>query len=122
MDETAPPDRNNLATKSLNQRNDSKEMFETINKNLLELTNHEQNTPHYKREWLKDHYYFILDTNVLIRHMDFLDELLDMKLCGKITKNEIPRQGECFIIILSRIYRYQGFHPISTLLCTAGIG
>lgn len=64
--------------KSLENQSDSNEVFDTINKNLQELTSAEKP----KREWLMDYYYFVLDTNVLIRYMDFLDDLLDMKLCS----------------------------------------
>ncbi|XP_011177396.2 transcriptional protein SWT1 [Zeugodacus cucurbitae] len=58
------------------------EYYGTVNENLLRYAVEQQNGATTAIcKWLNDYYYFVLDTNVLLRHLAFLEELCHMKLC-----------------------------------------
>lgn len=57
------------------------DIYDTVNENLLRFS-----AEKYKdnnKKWQKDYYYFIVDTNVLLRDLCFVEDLTKMKLCGK---------------------------------------
>ncbi|XP_012162899.1 uncharacterized protein LOC101454433 isoform X2 [Ceratitis capitata] len=58
------------------------EYYGTVNKNLLRYAmEQKQGGLVMTEKWLNDYFYFILDTNVLIDYLVFLEELSHMKLC-----------------------------------------
>ncbi|XP_036319176.1 LOW QUALITY PROTEIN: transcriptional protein SWT1 [Rhagoletis pomonella] len=58
------------------------EYYGTVNENLLRYAVEQKNGANTADgKWLNDYYYFVLDTNVLLRHLTFIEELSHMKLC-----------------------------------------
>lgn len=59
------------------------EYYGTVNENLLRCAvEHKFGAASTIGRWLNDYYYFVLDTNVLLQHLAFLEELCHMTLCG----------------------------------------
>ncbi|XP_069966727.1 uncharacterized protein Swt1 [Bactrocera oleae] len=58
------------------------EYYGTVNENLLRCAvEHKFGAASTIGRWLNDYYYFVLDTNVLLQHLAFLEELCHMTLC-----------------------------------------
>ncbi|XP_018800565.1 PREDICTED: probable replication factor C subunit 1 [Bactrocera latifrons] len=58
------------------------EYYGTVNENLLRYAVEQKiGAAGTIGRWLNDYYYFVLDTNVLLQHLAFLEELCQMKLC-----------------------------------------
>ncbi|XP_067635189.1 transcriptional protein SWT1 [Eurosta solidaginis] len=58
------------------------EYYGTVNKNLLRCAVEQRlDSSTATEKWLNDCYYFVLDTNVLLRHLTFIEDLSHMKLC-----------------------------------------
>ncbi|XP_039961798.1 uncharacterized protein LOC120775617 [Bactrocera tryoni] len=58
------------------------EYYGTVNENLLRYAVEQKVAAAGTiGRWLNDYYYFVLDTNVLLQHLAFLEELCHMKLC-----------------------------------------
>ncbi|XP_065364549.1 transcriptional protein SWT1 [Calliphora vicina] len=55
------------------------DIYDTVNENLLRFS--AEKFKDNNKKWQKDYYYFIVDTNVLLRDMSFLEDLTKMKLC-----------------------------------------
>lgn len=63
------------------------DIYDTVNGNLLRFSAEKHKDPRSNpKKWHKDFYYFIVDTNVLLRDLTFVEDLTKMKLCGKLTK------------------------------------
>lgn len=54
------------------------EHADTINENLLRLAAEKNHTTNF---WKKDNFYFVVDTNVFLQNITFIDDLISMKLC-----------------------------------------
>ncbi|XP_037937170.1 transcriptional protein SWT1-like [Teleopsis dalmanni] len=62
---------------------DIRDTYEILNKNLLRLSAENNFTNKtITKTWHKDHFYFVVDTNVLMRQLTFTDDLTKMKLCN----------------------------------------
>lgn len=60
------------------------DIYDTVNGNLLRVSSEKhKGSLNNNNKWQKNYYYFIVDTNVLLRDLCFIDDLSEMKLCGK---------------------------------------
>ncbi|XP_053949102.1 uncharacterized protein LOC128857384 [Anastrepha ludens] len=58
------------------------EYYGVVNENLLRYAVEQKlDATTANRKWLNGFYYFVLDTNVLLQHLTFIEELSHMKLC-----------------------------------------
>lgn len=59
------------------------DIYDAVNENLLRLVAEKKTTStKNKNKWQKDFYYFVVDTNVLLDHLTFIEDLTKLKLCG----------------------------------------
>lgn len=60
------------------------DIIDTVNENLLRFSAEKQkDSTNNNRKWQNEFYYFVVDTNVLLRDLTFVEDLTKMKLCGK---------------------------------------
>ncbi|XP_075157390.1 swt1 RNA endoribonuclease [Haematobia irritans] len=58
------------------------DIYDAVNENLLRLTAEKKGvTARNNNKWLTDFYYFVVDTNVLLEHLTFIEDLTKLKLC-----------------------------------------
>ncbi|XP_055845247.1 transcriptional protein SWT1 [Episyrphus balteatus] len=55
------------------------EHYDTVNENLFRLAAEKKQNP--EKKWKTDYFYFVIDTNVFLENITFVDELITMKLC-----------------------------------------
>lgn len=61
------------------------DIYDTVNENLLRYSaENRKDTTARSNKWQKDFFYFIIDTNVLLKDLTFVEDLTKMKLCGKL--------------------------------------
>ncbi|XP_023296137.2 transcriptional protein SWT1 [Lucilia cuprina] len=58
------------------------DIYDTVNENLLRFSAEKhKDSANHRTKWRKDFYYFIVDTNVLLKDLTFVEDLTKMKLC-----------------------------------------
>ncbi|XP_061392218.1 transcriptional protein SWT1-like [Musca vetustissima] len=59
------------------------DIYDAVNENLLRLSAERKSTSmgNNNNKWRKDYYYFVVDTNVLLDHLSFIEDLTKLKLC-----------------------------------------
>uniref|UniRef100_A0A1I8P987 PIN domain-containing protein n=1 Tax=Stomoxys calcitrans TaxID=35570 RepID=A0A1I8P987_STOCA len=58
------------------------EIYDAVNENLLRMSAEKKNhSSRNNNKWRKDFYYFVVDTNVLLDHLTFIEDLTKFKLC-----------------------------------------
>ncbi|XP_073833423.1 swt1 RNA endoribonuclease [Musca autumnalis] len=59
------------------------DILDAVNENLLRLAAERRSNSMgaNNNKWRKDYYYFVVDTNVLLDHLAFLEDLTQLKLC-----------------------------------------
>ncbi|XP_005186135.1 transcriptional protein SWT1 [Musca domestica] len=58
------------------------DIYDAVNENLLRLSAEKKtNVRANNNKWRKDYYYFVVDTNVLLDHLTFIEDLTQLKLC-----------------------------------------
>ncbi|XP_055911469.1 transcriptional protein SWT1 [Eupeodes corollae] len=67
-----------VSNQSLSNVSTQSEHRDIINENLLRLA---ADKNQQKQEWRTDYFYFVVDTNVFLENVTFVDELTTMKLC-----------------------------------------
>ncbi|TMW54289.1 hypothetical protein DOY81_000644 [Sarcophaga bullata] len=68
--------------KDVNDNQTMGDIYDKVNENLLRLSaENQKDTTACSDKWQKDFYYFIIDTNVLLKDLTFVEDLTKMKLC-----------------------------------------
>uniref|UniRef100_A0A1A9WQZ5 PINc domain-containing protein n=1 Tax=Glossina brevipalpis TaxID=37001 RepID=A0A1A9WQZ5_9MUSC len=58
------------------------DIYDIVNKNLLRISaERNKDRTNNNNRWLSQNYYFVLDTNVLLRHLSFIEDLSNFRLC-----------------------------------------
>lgn len=76
--------------KDANDNQTMGDIYDTVNENLLRYSaENQKDITACSNKWQKDFYYFIVDTNVLLKDLTFVEDLTKMKLCGKLDINNV---------------------------------
>uniref|UniRef100_A0A1A9W6A4 PINc domain-containing protein n=1 Tax=Glossina brevipalpis TaxID=37001 RepID=A0A1A9W6A4_9MUSC len=83
------------------------DIYDTVNENLLRISA-EQNKDrtNNNNKWLNQYYYFVLDTNVLLEYLTFIDDLSNFRLCD--TKGTIVFIPYCVLQELDKLKQKSG--------------
>lgn len=61
------------------------DIIDTVNENLLRIAAEKQKcSENSDKKWRKDFYYFVVDTNVFLTDLTFIEDLTKMQLSGKL--------------------------------------
>uniref|UniRef100_A0A1A9VWV9 PINc domain-containing protein n=1 Tax=Glossina austeni TaxID=7395 RepID=A0A1A9VWV9_GLOAU len=83
------------------------DIYDAVNENLLRISAEKNNDGiNNNSRWLHQYYYFILDTNVLLQHLSFIEDLSNFKLCD--TEGTILFIPYCVLQELDRLKQRSG--------------